>query len=359
MTAIANGDLLCQAGTLNDKTAFDVDNISNFLSQSNIKNCEIFDLSKQKYDFNDKSSHLFLHVNISSLQAHMDELNELLLNIINPPSSIFISETRIYKTPLINVNIPDYTFVHLPSPTKTGDVGAFVSRSLKFSKNESLRLQIQGCEDLWFDVEIPGLKSKYVFAVIYRHPRNSINTFIEALDENMQRLNNKKVKALIMGDINIDLNSNEYTSSQSEYLNVLKSNGFSNLITKPTRVTATSQTTIDHILSNNYDSVLTPAVFSYKLADHYPIVCKISTPIDKSNNRDGMFMFRNNQAVDGTKFRDDLEAALIPLTYDLMQTTITPQLLENSVKLLVYLITAIIEKHAPLQTASRKQKRIH
>ena len=71
-----------------------------------------------------------------------------------------------------------------------------------------------------------------------------------------------------------------------------------------------------------------------------------------------MFMFRNNQAVDGTKFRDDLEAALIPLTYDLMQTTITPQLLENSFKQLVYLITAIIEKHAPLQTASRKQKRI-
>ena len=93
-------------------------------SQSNIKNCEIFDLSEQKYDFNDKSSHLFLHVNISSLQAHMDELNELLLNIINPPSIIFISETCIYKTPLINVNIPDYTFVHLPSSTKAGGVGA-------------------------------------------------------------------------------------------------------------------------------------------------------------------------------------------------------------------------------------------
>ena len=165
MTAITNGNLLCQAGTLNDKTAFDVDNISNFLSQSpqsNVKNCEIFDLSKQKFDFNDKSSHLFLHVksllykivnndksshlllhgNISSLQAYLDELNELLLNITNPPSIIFISETRIYKTSLINVNIPNYTFVHLPSPTKAGDVGAYVSRSLKFSENGSLRMQI-------------------------------------------------------------------------------------------------------------------------------------------------------------------------------------------------------------------------
>ena len=123
--------------------------------------------------------------------------------------------------------------------------------------------------------------------------------------------------------------------------------------------TATSQTTVDHILSNDYDSVLTPGVFSFKLADHYPIFCKISTPIDKSNNREGMFMFRNNQAVDGTKFHDDLEAALIPLTYDLMQTTITPQLAKNSLKQLVNLITEIIEKHAPLQTASRKQNRFH
>ena len=85
------------------------------------------------------------------------------------------------------------------------------------------------------------------------------------------------------------------------------------LITKPTRVTATPQTTIDHILSNEYDSVLTPGVFSFKLANHYPIFCKISTPIEKSNNREGKFMIRNNQAVDGKKFRDDLEAPLIPL----------------------------------------------
>ena len=130
------------------------------------------------------------------------------------------------------------------------------------------------------------------------------------------------------------------------------------MITTPTRITATSQTTIHHILANDYDSVLTPGVFSFKLADHYPIFCKISTPIDKSNNRECMSMFRNNQAVDGTKFRDDLEAAHIPLTYDLMQTTITPQLVENSFKQLVNLITEIIEKHVPLQTASRKQKRI-
>ena len=45
------------------------------------------------------------------------------------------------------MNISDSAFVHFPSPTKAGGVGAYVLRSLKFSENESLRLQIQKCED--------------------------------------------------------------------------------------------------------------------------------------------------------------------------------------------------------------------
>ena len=32
-----------------------------------------------------------------------------------------------------------------------------------------------------FDVEISGLKSRYVFAVIHRHRCNSINALVEAL----------------------------------------------------------------------------------------------------------------------------------------------------------------------------------
>ena len=52
--------------------------------------------------------------------------------------------------------------------------------------------------------------------------------------------------------------------------------------------------------------------FSFKLADHYPIFCKISTIIDKSNNHEGILMFRNNQTVDGKMFRDDLKLALYP-----------------------------------------------
>jgi len=96
------------------------------------------------------------------LQAHFDELNVLLLHISNPPSIVIISETRITTNPLININIPGYDFIHFPSPTKAGGVGAYVSRSLNFTENNSLRLQVSGCEDLWLDVDFPGTKCKNV-----------------------------------------------------------------------------------------------------------------------------------------------------------------------------------------------------
>ena len=62
-----------------------------------------------------------------------------------------------------------------------------------------------------------------------------------------------------------------------------------------------------------------------------------------------------HQAADGRNFRNDFETAFISLTCDLQQDNATSQSLENSFKQLVNSINQIIEKHAPLQIASRRQ----
>ena len=61
----------------------------------------------------------------------------------------------------------------------------------------------------------------------------------------LQLLNNKGNRAILLGDINFNLNSS--TVSTSEYLHILNTYAFMNLINKSTRVTSNSQTTIDHI----------------------------------------------------------------------------------------------------------------
>ena len=133
--------------------------------RTNIKACNYYDIFKLNTTLND-SSHCFIHLNISSLQSHFDELYDLLLQLTYPPSIILISETGINKEPLININLPGYTFLHSPSPSVVGGVGAYLSKQLTFAMNSLFQLHVQECEDLWFNVTFPNSKSQYIFAVI-------------------------------------------------------------------------------------------------------------------------------------------------------------------------------------------------
>ena len=135
------------------------------------------------------------------------KLYDLLLELTHPPSIIFISETCINKEPLININLPGYTFLHSPSPSVVGGVCTYFSNQLTFATHNLFQLHVQGCEDLWFNVTFPNSKSQYIFAVIhvYRHPLNNHTPFFNALDETLQILNRKDSKVIIMGDININM----------------------------------------------------------------------------------------------------------------------------------------------------------
>ena len=292
-----------------------------------------------------------LHLNISSLQAHFDELNEFLLNFPNPPAIIFLSETRINIAPQISTVLPGYTFIHHPSPTRAGGVGAYIKSSLIFSIKDNLSLNVQGYEDLWISIDFPGLKSKYGFAVTYRHPCSNHNAFFDNLEQNMQTLNDKKTKVMIMGDINIDLASQ--TNYVFDYNLLLQSNFFFSLITKPTQVTNSSKTIIDHILNNDTHSILTPGVLTYFISDHYPIFCTISNPTFKTTKKNMIYSFQNIALVNGDQFRSDLYSVLIH-TY----SNITANSFNEHLNQLMNAILAVINLHAPLQNATRKQKRL-
>ena len=165
-----------------ERTIIDENNLPDRLFQSlkaNISPCKTYDFENIRFCFNRTNSHFILHVNICLLQAYFDQLLDFLLEFFSLLSIIFISETRINNNPMINIDIPGYYFVHFPSPTKAGGVSAYLSTSLKFTMKYNLQLNVMECEDLWFQIQFPGQKNNYIFAVIYRHPRNSLATFIE------------------------------------------------------------------------------------------------------------------------------------------------------------------------------------
>ena len=75
----------------------------------------------------------------------------------------------------------------------------------------------------------PDLKIKYVFTVIYCNPCNNYNAFLNSSEQNMQSLEEKGTKVMIIGDLNINLTT--YFNYVSNYCLSLQSNSLLSLIT--------------------------------------------------------------------------------------------------------------------------------
>ena len=141
---------------------------------------------------------------------------------------------------------------------------------------------------------------------MYRHPHNNASEFISALDEKLSILDKAKSnKAYVLGDMNLDLNSNNLSSSASKYLRMLQSHAHFSMITETTRVTATSQTCIDHILTNDSRSSIKPGVFFYKTSDHSPIFLTVSNLIRNKAIANHNYSYRNINATNAVNFRTD------------------------------------------------------
>ena len=119
----------------------------------------------------------------------------------------------------------------------------------------------------------------------------AIQFFFEALYKSMFMLNKTKKKCLVLEDIN--LNPENVKPASCDYIRLLQSNAFFSLVTSPTRVTSTSQTSIDCIFTNDYESIVTPGVLTYWLSDHFPIFCTITNSQLQTPKAMRCFEFRN------------------------------------------------------------------
>ena len=105
-------------------------------------------------------------------------------------------------------------------------------------------MRIDSIEDVW--IETQDLIIGVIY--IYKPPSLSNRDFLDKLEENLHTIYLSKKKCLIMGDDNI--NTLKQSNISKEYLNLLRSEGFSPLIFEATRVTESNQTCIDHIYTN-------------------------------------------------------------------------------------------------------------
>ena len=207
---------------------------------NNILSCDIHLVDFTVFNTTEQNTFLF-HANIRSLQKNFDSLLDL-FNIFTTYPGICITETRIKGTPHMNIKIPNYKLIYFNSPTNAGGVAIYVSKNFKILSIDQQELQIQSCEDLWLLVSLRNSPVIFTIEVVYRHPHSDLKEFLDSLNDKLINLNPAKKTYFLLGDMNIDISSNVHTTSKDNYFKMIESNGALSIITKPTRITVTSQT---------------------------------------------------------------------------------------------------------------------
>ena len=294
---------------------------------------------------------LFLmHFNIRSLQKHINELNNIIAGFDDKPKIIAISETKLQEGKIYgNIKLDGYQFIHRDSITSASGVGLYISNSLVFSVNPCSNLRLSNAEHLWVDLKTN--QGIVVVGVVYRHPENSTHA-IDDFNANLNMLILSLEKPFYcLGDFNINLLNIYARDEIRRYANMLLGCNCRCLIDVPTRVTETSKTLIDHVITNDKQRAVTTGVLISDLSDHYGVFAIISH-IDIKNKISNQLFIR-----DMTQFI--LDNFLLALNYELYS------LFEDKSKNVNELyegfeeaFTNLVDQFAPLRTATRKEKKL-
>ena len=137
-------------------------------------------VSSEYYELNDfnkvivtKQDLAVLHLNISSLSSHINELKLLLSSFNLNFDIICITERRITKSnvPTSNVHIPGYSIEQTPTETFAG--GTLIDISQKLSHKNRLDLRTyhptKHLESTFIEILLPD-ESNFTIVIVYKQP---------------------------------------------------------------------------------------------------------------------------------------------------------------------------------------------
>ena len=163
------------------------------------------------------------HMNISSLNAHFDELNAI-MNLLNF-NFIGLTETRLKKdvSVTIPIEIEGYSYEHTPTEASCGGALLYISNKLNYKpRNDLLIYKSFHLESVFIEVLFPK-KSNLIVGYIYKHPCMSIDEFNDIISPVLHRISSEKKTIILFGDFNIDLIECSTDISSSEFFNLVSS----------------------------------------------------------------------------------------------------------------------------------------
>ena len=296
-----------------------------------------------------------LHLNIHSIQLHVEELR-ILLHALNYAFDIIaISESKLKGKPNIDISLPHF---HTPRCTYTtaekGGTILYISDKLHFKPRTDLEIyQNKELESTFVEI-INKKSSNEIVGVVYRHPNMDTSTFTDVkltkILHTISREKNKKV--FITGDFNFDLLKYASHGATADFYEKMTSNLLVPLISVPTKINTKNDTLIDNIFSNQLNSETVTGNLAVNFSDgHLPSFAIFPKPnqnhLPKKHN-----IYTRGQFNDQNKnenIRLDLAAI------DMDTQVIVKDDAEKSMNNLLKITDEIVDKYYPSHKLTRKE----
>lgn len=255
----------------------------------------LYDALKRSSQFNN----ILIHLNIQCLSAKFDALTYL-LNAISDhspeylPSLIALSETWLCQGSETSFNLAGYQPLLANCRNDNdhhGGVALYILHGHDFIKRPDLNIFIPFVFESIFVTLKP---SNITVGVIYKTPSARVSDFLISYELTLNALKSKSETFILLGDFNLNLLNYPGNNNVADFVNLNFENGCIPLITRPTRVTPTSATCIDNIVTNKVVPNSTAGILIDDTSDHFPIFYSFSDVIRlKPMNPIATATFRN------------------------------------------------------------------
>lgn len=212
-----------------------------------------------------------LFLNIRSVPKHLDSFCSEFQLCNTKLDVLAFAETRLSPDIESLYNIPQYQLFANSRNTYGGGVALYISRKFPCFSIVELCLMEAHIETLFLEMKCDS--GSRIIGVIYRPPNSNADMFTDSMNVLLSSIKSRYGfnNVIIMGDFNIDLLTTVSSQLSLRYTVDMFSGGFIPLILRPTRVSCTSSTLIDHIWSNDASAALTSGIILSDISDHYPV----------------------------------------------------------------------------------------
>jgi hypothetical protein len=274
------------------------------------------------------------HVNIRSLSR--SKLLAIKTSLCDIYDVITLSETYLHQGISNDVfSIPDFhDIIRKDRDGHGGGVAIYIRNNVAYKRLHEF--EVAGLEAIW--VSINTIEGKILLCSCYRPPdKNEFWLAMDTVIDNIKQSNTYKY-IFLLGDLNADLK----TCNGTKLLHFCNEHNLQYLITEPTRLTATSQTILDQILTNapNFVSniVVSPPVSTN---DH----CTVSANIDFKIEKEAPY-YRDIWLYKNADF-DQFRTALLNADFD---TLFEDDNVDNICKAWSDKFVTIAKQHIPNKT---------